>query len=576
MAATTETIILDSSQFVSGADAAADAADGAAEAMAILAKNAKQAGDAMAEAGYSSERGGKRFKSGFQQNVINLKDWRTLDKNQKKAGGAFEKLKGLIGDTGSAKNQRGLGGVNKKLGAMGGAASAASGVITGLAIGLGGFVIGAAAVAKLSQPFFEAAGAATIARDSMEQALDQVTGGRGEEALSMLDNLAKGLNLPVQEVTDSFIALRKEGINNIDSEALIKLRADLVKVGVSAGDADKEIDKLTKAIKDGADAGDAIEEVAVKFGAMGDGANASAASVFTLEGSLKRADLAGERFVTRLADWSSPAIDDAGIGLANIVEHLEQSDVAESALSAISAGMKAIVEAGEGIMETLMPAIEGLEGPLDDLSEAFRDSSDASGDARGAGQKLGTILGLLVSGFGLVISGAAGVINAFGALRDAASWVSDAVGGAIDAVSDGASDMYDAAVEFITGIPQAILDGIDGAAEAAGKLAQAAVDAVKSKLGMSSPSKVAAELGHNFGDSYTDAMKDAMPDDIPMLAPANTNALGGGMAPASGGGKAAPVIHIAVNVAQSNATPDDIALAVQRGAEQALRLAGVA
>ena len=431
-----------------------------------------------------------------------------------------------------------------------------------------------AAVAALTAKILKTAGAAVIARDGMRGALDQVTKGRGKEALKVLDKIAKGLNMPVDEVKAQFIALRKDGLNNIQSTKLIKLRADLIAVGVSAGDADKAIKDTAAQIKKGIDPDKAIKEAAKDFGAIGTGANASAASVHTLGGAMKKAQLIGSRLVGRVADAAKPAFDKAAASVSNWLSEFENSKAAKQIIKAIVTGINAVVEAGSAFIKELKPGLDAIGDAFEELDKALGSTTEGTNAAATAGSGFGKIVSFLAKGFALLIGAAAKVVSAFTAFAGAVKSVKDAVSGAIDAVKGGGKGMAAAGSEFVGGFVKGIADAAGAAIKAAASMAQGAVDAVKSKLGIASPSKVAAGLGTNFGDSYSEAVDESMPESVAMALPSNDNA--GAIDAPIGGGGSGNTFNIELHFGGTSATATDIELAVQRGAEQAMRLAGVA
>jgi hypothetical protein len=595
MGTTTEILDLNADGFISSAEAAAAGIEDLAQHTkdaATEAKAAEQAFDAFAKSAEGAATTASKFK-GRGGSFVGNEDWRKLGKNQDKATGKTNKLADAFKQLASGEHQRMFDSMGKGMGKLGKAGGVAAAGVSGAAIAVGAFVAVIGGIAAVATPFMKAAGAANIARDGFRAALDQVTGGRGEEAVAVLDKLAKGLNMPVEKLTDQFIALRKQGINNIDSENLIKLRADLVAVGVDAKTADEAIKGAVESIKSGKDASAVIDDVANKFGAMGDGANASADSFYTLEGAMDRVKGGMERLGGRLADKSSESFDKLAQSVSGWWDKFEESGAAEAILDAITAGIDAVVEAAEGFMSVVEPALEGLKGPFEDLAEALGSTTDGSTAARDAGAGLGQIVSLLIGGVGLLVDAVTFAVEAWHAFRSAISWIADVANSAYSALLQLAQAVglaepteaaagWKAAGDNAAGAFVAALESQVGAAQAAGsKMGAAATAGVTSSLQISSPSKVAQRLAQNFGDSFTDTLGDSMPDDIAMAVPANGNGAGaleiapvGSASAGSGGGPIS--LNVEVNVTQTDASVDDIRLAVQEGAEQALRLAGVA
>lgn len=148
---------------------------------------------------------------------------------------------------------------------------------------------------------------------------------------------------------------------------------------------------------------------------------------------------------------------------------------------------------------------------------------------------------------GLMTAGVLLVVGAFIGLAVAAAvgiamLVSVVVGGLsslLNFVISRTAAMVDAGLQFAAGLAQGIRDGLSEVINAAAELAQGAVDSVKNKLKMRSPSRVMFEAGINTGEGFTGGLEESGSDvqaaaaDAFNVAPA---AAGGGSPAAPGGG----------------------------------------
>lgn len=412
-------------------------------------------------------------------------------------------------------------------------------------------------------------GEVTIARDNLRATLDQVTRGRGKEALGVLDTLAKNLNQSVGDTTAQFVALRKQGLNNIQATQFIKLRADLDAVGASGADVEKNITQAIAAIKSGANADKTIKDLAKAYGAVGDGSNAAAKRAFTLGGALDNLKLAGERALAKISDAAGPAFAKFAASVSTFVDSID-GDQVTAVLEAIGSGFMDLVDAGMQVWDSLKEAFGGISGAFDQLSTNLGGDSITISDAIGA---MASLVSGSIRGIGIVITNMIAVANAvvvaFNAVRSIGATVAAAIGSASAIAVSYVNSFYRAGVALVTGFIDGIVSMVDSAVQAATDLGNSASEALENVLQIGSPSKVAQRMGANFGVSFTDAMTDALPNlDHMVTAPANDTVT----AVAQGGSGRAP-IQVIVHVTQSNATAADIEAAVERGVESALRRA---
>lgn len=437
-----------------------------------------------------------------------------------------------------------------KKGASAAAGGLASAGKTALQFAGGAAAAGVAAIAAA----LVKVGQTTIARDNLRATLDQVTKGRGAEALKQLDKLAKGLNKSTEEVTADFVALRKQGLDNVNSAKLIKLRADLEAVGVDSATAEKAVQKAAAAIKSGQGADAAIKNVAKAYGASGDGANAAAKKAYTLEGALTRIKLMLEQGLAAVADKLGPKLTGLVDKIAKGFENLDSADV-------------------EKYFDNIGEAIDAL-GPVVDFAfkaigvgikvalASFQALSSAASWVSAAVTVAAQYIGQAWTAVAPVITSAIDTVSA------AYTSVSTTVGNMVTAVTGFVSSFAAAGKALIDGFVKGITDGVSNAVNAAKNAGTAAKDALKSSLGIASPSKVAQAIAGNFVGSFNDTIESAAPANMQAMAPeAPTVPRGGSRA---NGGASLGNVTVNVYVTQTNATTEDIAIAVETGIRRAV------
>jgi hypothetical protein len=458
------------------------------------------------------------------------------------------------------------------------------------AAGIGGAVmvldkVGKAAgkVLDVAVAFGKAVVEAHAFNSAATAALDQLTGGRGEQALSSLASQAADLGISTESAVEQFTALRNAGASNADATALISLRADLLAVGVSAGDADAAIKKATEAIKAGGDADAVIGKIADAYGAAGDGANAAAKRALTLEGAMANAGLVGQRAFSVIADRAGPALDAVGAKITSVLDSFEDSGAVESLGDTIASALEYVPPIIDGILAAWDSFKSSAQPGIDALSQAFGVLSDALGESGGgmsAASAIGSALGFVVSTIATAIAGVVGVIGGF-----VAGWnmASGAVSSAIDAITSAIDsvlsiDLASAGTNLVQSFIDGIVSMVGSVIDAASSIGDAAAGAIKSALGIASPSKVGLELGGNLGESVGTGAEEAMPAeieppalaDLPKVAPSNGNG-GGAELAAPGGGALIGSLTVIVQVpGGTNASAQDIGTEVRRAVETAI------
>lgn len=432
------------------------------------------------------------------------------------------------------------------------------------------------AVAKFGQV---AAGA-----DNMKRALDQVTRGRGADAFAHLTEVAKGINKPIQSVTDQFIALRKQGLDNIQATKAIKLQADLEAVGVSSEDAAAQVEAFKAALAGGENADAAIKKIATQFGAVGDGSDAASKGANTTAGALEKLSLLFEQTLGKIVDQAGPQLTEFMTGLANGLADIDPAVMKDMAGATIDL-LKAITPLIPAMVKVAQWSITGSATGIKMVSKTIEGLTWAFHAAKGAAVAVGTaVAGAWSAVSGAVSTAAAGVGAAVKAIGSALAAIGTAINGAISSITTGVSAglllAYTKATSWIgsfSSLGSAVISGLVAGIKGAAKSAVEAVTNVgadleaglKGALGIKSPSKVAKAIAENFVGTFADTAEIDVPD---MARNLNTEIKSGAPDGSSGAGgrPAIGTLHLTVYAGGSNATAEDIALEVEAAIRRAM------
>lgn len=440
-------------------------------------------------------------------------------------------------------------------GSLESAGEALQGINAGLAIAEKAAKLAGKAIA-LAIDFGEAIVGAHEFNKATAAALDQLTGGRGQQALEDLAIQAQDLGISTESAVEQFSALREAGASNANATALISLRADLEAVGVSSGDAETAVKKTLEAIKGGKDADAAIHATAEAFGAVGDGANAAARRAFTLEGALDNIQNFKTDLFQTMAAQAGPQLDAIGAKITSVLDSFQESELGVQAGQKLAAALEyvppiidAMLETGEAFVEYFSPALDELGAAIDVFKSALGDGTEGMSAAQAVGAVLGAGFRVIASAIAGVIVVGAGLVAAFYAVQDAGNAVVDAISAAPEALSALAGGFVEAGGALVDGFIAGIEAKIGEALAAVTSLGAAAEGALKSALGIASPSKVFAELGAFTGEGFTEGLDASMPTEVnaPELAGGAANDTVPGLAPASAGG-GGDVVHITVEI----------------------------
>lgn len=335
------------------------------------------------------------------------------------------------------------------------------------------FALGAAAVsaAALGTAIAFAAKSAFDAKQEAAALIDAFTGKRGPEHLKLLDTLATNLGASFTDVRGKFVEFRQAGLDNKLSFALIKMRADLMAVGLSAAAADKEVARVTGAAdgRNNVAARRALAEISRAYHGIGDGAAAAAKSAVTFEGAQNKiSNYVGEELSALWKDIS-PEIGKAAHTLADFALDLLKSDEGKEVIAGVAAAFKSVAAAVTS--ENLTTGLNVIKA----VGAAIYDVFDGVGTA-----------------IGWAASKAVDLFEAFDSVSAKwFGWQQDLVLAA-----------YDFGADLVAGIVKGIGSKISDATSAAADLAKNIAGSFADVLGIKSPSKLFAEYGRNTVEGY--------------------------------------------------------------------------
>lgn len=374
--------------------------------------------------------------------------------------------------------------------------AAVGGAIAAAVVGVG--ALGAAIGMSAKSAFDAKRNAAAL--------IDAFTGHRGPQALALLDSLAGKLGQSFGDVRKQFVEFRQAGLSNSLSMKLIKMRADLIAVGLSAEAADKEIGFVTSAA-DGVGNVGAIRrmaELSRAYGGVGTGAKAAAAAQTSLAAAENKiSNVAGEK-MAELWTKIGPSIGKAANQLADFVVKLIESDKGKAALEGVA-------KAFTSVADSVGPALDGLGKVFDFISE------NKIAVVSGLTFAVGALGVAMISAFGPAIAAATVAAAGFAALPLAIGAAAVGVGMAVQAIvkhwdvlEDLAKAAYRWGKDIVTGLIDGVKDKISAAVSSVKDLATSVTDTFTKALGIQSPSKVFAEYGRDTVSGFAKGEDEAI------------------------------------------------------------------
>lgn len=212
----------------------------------------------------------------------------------------------------------------------------------------------------------------------------------GTKVLGMLDVAAGQLGQTIDETRRKFVDYRSAGFTTADSGALIKTRADLMAVGLTAKEADTELSRVVGAADRMGNTVSKrlLREIQKAYGGIGSGAVAAERALWSVESAQNQVSDAFTRVKADFWAAIAPDIGRAAHRLADFTTELFKSDQGKQFISDLTTAFKdfsALVTA-ENLM-TGLNAIRATMQAIADLakgvSTVFEIGSALTGGARG-------------------------------------------------------------------------------------------------------------------------------------------------------------------------------------------------
>lgn len=493
-------------------------------------------------------------KQAAKEEALTRKHFQTIKKNQdraRKAEDAAFKAKGQAHNKEDKQDDKAKGN-----------ALAIAGAIIGIGVAA---VAASVGVAKLGAEFLDLASNALDARRGAVGLMDMLSG-RGEKTLQAVDRLSGALGVSLGEGREQFDKFRSAGLDNKQSAALMKLRADVEAVTGSSARADEAVEKVLAAKKAKGSVEDQMKAIAKSAKTMGQGMDAAQKSAGTLGGQLKRLkDLPARALDAMVADPEvASTLDSIGVSIGKTMKEIASSPEAakflgqlKSAFLAIGKAVATLIPLVAPFLKTLMAAAAPVVGVISKIATAFTDWASKGENMKilETAMKMAAkavvafviaigVLGAIALTVGAYIAGLAAVPFA----------VAAAIGAAAMLLKDKASEWYEAGVEMVNGFIDGITSMVGDAISSVKELGAKAAGALKAALQIKSPSKLFEKFGKFTVEGFNQG--------IDKTAPSTADAVGGMVAPPSAqakpSGGSGPIFNLTLNVvAGAGATKQD-------------------
>lgn len=457
---------------------------------------------------------------------------------------------------------------------MAGALATTAGVALGVSAAL---AVGVAAATALGVAISSAAFEAGKARDSARGLMGVLTAGQGTKALSLVDGLAEALGMKFDVARDKFIEFRQAGLDNKQSAALLKLKADLDTVD-STGKLSAEA--ISKVLSHKGKAGTAEEMalLAKQAGVAGDGARAAAARFTTMGGALASLDNTKTKALESIFNSIAPSINKAAGEVAKFADSFLKSERGQKLIASIGGAISKVVSIAVSSLPMVVSAIEGVidagewvYSAYQKVAGVFQSNSTASAALGYALTGLKIVGAALAVGIGVVVAGAVMLAAPFYAAVAALAVLTGAIGSGLAKLWELAGAVPKIGAAIIDGLIGGIMSKVASLKATIGNIAGAVSGGFKGALGISSPSKVFAGYGKNTAEGYEQGVEKHMPtgnDFAATVAPGGSAApvasAGAAAAGAGGGGGGGPAVWIENLNVPVGVEPEPFARAVRR------------
>lgn len=363
-----------------------------------------------------------------------------------------------------------------------------SGLLAGgaAAVGMGLAIVGIATAGGLALAAIAKLGLAMgRAKEETLGALDILTNGRGDKALALIDKEAVQLGLSIQATRDDFIKFRQAGLDNGQSAALLKLKADLIATHRPAQQVQEAVDRVLSYTSNGTQTAAQIDAstramklLAKQAHVSGTGIEAAAYAATSLDSAVNRIDNTKTKLLEGIGEKIKPSVDKAATAVADLVDRLVSSD----------AGKKAIAGVGDAIV-LMANAVADAAPKVEAFAAAISDKL-SSPTGKLALDALKGVAILAAGAIAVLAAGAALVVAPIAAIGAAGVAAIAGLGLLVTKAIQLGPAMYDAAGQVVSGFVSGITDKASAAYQSVKNLASGISKAFTHALGIHSPSRV--------------------------------------------------------------------------------------
>ena len=384
-------------------------------------------------------------------------------------------------------------------------------------------------VVDLAKTILESSFNASQAKREATAMIGAFTNGRAPEFMKALDKLAGNLGQTAAETRAQFVAFREAGMNNDMSFRLIKARADMIALGISAKTADQQIGYITSAGRDMGLAFAKLRDVETHIKGVGGGATAAAYAVTSLSAAQAKVETAVTEKLAALWDKVAPDIGRAAHRLADFVTEMVNSKEGQAIFEGIADKIKALT----GSIDKDAMAKMFSKETLDHAWTTIKDVAAAAADIAHSFAQIGNLAGQVSDAFGGIGKVARGVSAMFGGKigEGVAQYVE-----AQDAITANAAALNAKKAELAggdigAGLARGMADSMGAVGEQAQSLADQALSETARKLEIHSPSRAFARLGKQTVAGFNEGQEEGLARPSPFAERMNV----GSLAPSAGG-----------------------------------------
>lgn len=378
------------------------------------------------------------------------------------------------------------------------------------------FAAGTVAATALGFAIANMAKTAGDARNNAQALAGSWTGGDGPRTLRILDNLAQQLGEKFGDVRAQFVKFREAGLDNKMSAHLIKLRADLVAVGLSAEEADKQIAPVLSA-KGAKQQAAYIAQIAKNFGVAGDGALAAKVALTSVDAALNKLDNAKTRVLEQLWQQIGPSIGKAANQIVAFVTEAINSKEGQAVI-------KGIGDAFVWVANAVKPTLEFIREHKTLIAVGL---VAAFGALAAAVAAIAAPFAVAYAGAALLVVKMALIGAAIGAAVAALGVFAKAVYDNWQEIKKTGGELFEIGANAVQGFIDGVKSKITAAVDTVKNLARNVSEPFAKALGIQSPSKLFAEYGKNTVEGYEQGQERALGGSMPIQSAASKAPSGG-------------------------------------------------